>query len=70
MTRDEDDVSNVDRVTVSRWECPTCGKNAVKIKNRWVIVHKLTCAEQVTPEDVGPVTSVNDPDNAYFIVDD
>jgi len=59
-----------DDMAVTKWNCSVCKKSAVKIQNRWTIVHKLTCTVQTTPEDVGPVTSVNDPDNAYFVIVD
>lgn len=56
--------------TVKKWQCDVCGNRAVKVRTRWVIKHHARCTVQGTPEDVGPVTSVNDPDNAYFVADD
>lgn len=56
--------------TVTRWQCDDCGKRATKFKNRWMIWHRLGCPLSAEPEDVGPVTSVNDPDNAYYVADD
>lgn len=57
---------------VSKWECRTCGVQARKQEvrsggSRWIIEHDRTCLAYGGTEDVGPVTSVNDPDNASFI---
>lgn len=61
--------------TVTKWSCSGCGKRAIKMRTkngrRWYIVHTSDCTVQPNlTEDVGPVTSVNDPDNAYFVKDD
>jgi hypothetical protein len=55
---------------VKKWNCPTCNASAVKIRQRWVIGHERGCTAYEGIEDVGPVTSVNDPDNAYFVPTD
>jgi len=53
---------------VEIWTCEFCGVDARKAGNRWKIEHAPRCA--VKPgevQDMGPVTSVNDPDNAWFV---
>lgn len=60
---------------VTKWNCAGCGKSAVKMRtkvgDRWFIVHHGRCPDQPNlTEDVGPVTSVNDPDNVYLVKDD
>lgn len=70
-------MSNRNDQAVTRWTCPTCGAEAVKKTHKftggrpqWFINHQDDCTEFTGSEHVGPVTSVNDPDNAYFVVDD
>lgn len=55
--------------TVTRWGCEGCGQLAQKTSTnqRWVIRHHDRCPDRPGDlEDVGPVTSVNDPDNALY----
>lgn len=56
--------------SVTKWSCPGCHVAAMKSANgrSWVILHHSRCP--ITPgstENVGPVTSVNDPDNVYLV---
>lgn len=55
---------------VEKWKCPTCNAEAAKSNQRWTIEHKRTCTAYRGTEDVGPVTSVNDPDNALYLPSD
>jgi len=55
---------------VTKWSCPSCHVAAMKSVDgrRWVILHNSRCAESPgAAEDVGPVTSTNDPDNVQFV---
>jgi hypothetical protein len=58
---------------VTKWGCTYCGEGAQKSRDgqRWIIVHRHTCTDAPNAsEDVGPVTSVNDPDNVLLLPDD
>lgn len=55
---------------VLKWNCEGCGQAARKTRDgrRWVIVHHVRCPDRPGMyEDTGPVTSVNDPDNALYV---
>lgn len=60
---------------VKKWTCHSCNNGAEKasFKNgeRWVIQHHPRCETHSNlAEDVGPVTSVNDPNNVLLIQSD
>ena len=58
---------------VSKWQCADCLASAEihRADRRWKIIHMQVCG--VLPgvvEDVGPLTAVNDPGNAYLVPED
>lgn len=58
---------------VTKWGCTNCGEHARKSRDsrRWIIIHSHKCTDAPNAtEDVGPVTSVNDPDNVLLLPDD